>query len=229
MSCVKETGDVHAQEMIVNTEWGAFDAHDKCLLPYTRFDNRLDRESENARLQVFEKMISGRYLGEVVRLILLEAIDRMILFGGHSSEAMDTPYRFDTAYVSKCVLDNSNDLNEVASLFEHTLGVGESRTSLDERRHIQHICKMAIERAALLSSAALSALLLKRRDLFADGNKVGVGADGSVYEHLPGFVDHMKHGLHTIMGDLAHQVFFVLAKDGSGIGAALTALVASKA
>ncbi|ETW84505.1 hypothetical protein HETIRDRAFT_155537 [Heterobasidion irregulare TC 32-1] len=88
--------------MIVNTEWGAFN-NTRTTLPTTPFDNKLDRESINPRYQAFEKFVSGMYLGEVTRNILLSLIDaspKPILFGGIASKLMNTHYGFDTEFMS---------------------------------------------------------------------------------------------------------------------------------
>ncbi|ORY12668.1 hypothetical protein LY90DRAFT_437877, partial [Neocallimastix californiae] len=52
--------------------------------------------------QTFEKMISGIYLDEIVRQIIAELVQRRrhILFGGVSSSEIETPYKFETAYIS---------------------------------------------------------------------------------------------------------------------------------
>lgn len=52
--------------MIINIEWGAFD-NEKAVLPVTAYDNALDVATENPGKQIFEKMISGMYLGEISR------------------------------------------------------------------------------------------------------------------------------------------------------------------
>ena len=65
---------------VINIEWGSFgDGADNLILPSTRFDLRLDEESKNPGSQKFEKMISGMYLGEIFRLILLEAVELNLL------------------------------------------------------------------------------------------------------------------------------------------------------
>lgn len=89
--------------MIVNTEWGAFN-NTRTTLPTTPYDNKLDRESINPRKQAFEKFISGMYLGEITRNILLSLIDaapRSLLFNGRSSTPLNTHYGLDTAVVSE--------------------------------------------------------------------------------------------------------------------------------
>ncbi|GJE84777.1 hexokinase [Phanerochaete sordida] len=89
--------------MVVNCEWGGFN-NTRTVLPTTPFDNKLDRESINPRLQAFEKFISGMYLGEITRNICLSLIDaapRPLLFNGRSSKVLNSHYGLDTAVLSE--------------------------------------------------------------------------------------------------------------------------------
>ncbi|VDK40131.1 unnamed protein product, partial [Gongylonema pulchrum] len=64
--------DKYPKEMIINMEWGAF-GDDGCLDCFrTKYDREVDEKSINPGLHLFEKMISGMYMGELVRLVLLE-------------------------------------------------------------------------------------------------------------------------------------------------------------
>jgi len=58
----------------------------------------------------FEKMISGMYLGEIVRLVIMQCADARLLFDGQTvSDELQTPGRFYTKYISEiegCVLAN---------------------------------------------------------------------------------------------------------------------------
>jgi hexokinase len=87
-------------EMIINIEWGAFD-NEKVVLPVTKYDIMLDRETPNPGWQTFEKMISGLYLGEIVRHALIDLIDHAELFQGHGSQIISQPYSFETSYMSR--------------------------------------------------------------------------------------------------------------------------------
>ncbi|KAI8984992.1 hexokinase [Trametes punicea] len=104
---IKKLGDSPARQnggyMVVNTEWGAFN-NARTVLPTTPFDSKVDRESINPRLQAFEKFISGMYLGEITRNILLALIDaapKPLLFNGRSSGPLNTHYGLDTAVMSE--------------------------------------------------------------------------------------------------------------------------------
>lgn len=88
--------------MMVNTEWGAFD-NAREVLPITPFDNKVDRESINPRFQAFEKFISGMYLGEITRNLLLALVDatpKPILFNGKATERLNKHYGLDTEVLS---------------------------------------------------------------------------------------------------------------------------------
>ncbi|KAL0437191.1 UNVERIFIED_CONTAM: Hexokinase-3 [Sesamum radiatum] len=69
--------------MVVNMEWGNFwSSH----LPRTSYDNDLDADSPNPNDQGFEKMISGMYLGDIVRRVILEMSQESDVFGPVSSK-----------------------------------------------------------------------------------------------------------------------------------------------
>jgi hexokinase len=48
----------------------------------------------------FEKYISGKYLGEIVRVILVKLVEDCILFGGTASDKLLTSGAFTTSFVS---------------------------------------------------------------------------------------------------------------------------------
>lgn len=49
----------------------------------------------------FEKMISGMYMGEIVRLVLCELCNKGALFGCKKSPALNTYGKFETSFVSQ--------------------------------------------------------------------------------------------------------------------------------
>ena len=76
----------------------------KNILPLTPADKQLDTESVNPRAQLFEKMISGMYLGEIARLLVTEAIDSGVLFRecvGVKQSSIFTSHSFQTSYLSE--------------------------------------------------------------------------------------------------------------------------------
>lgn len=226
-------------EMIINIEWGAFD-NEKVVLPVTKYDIMLDRETPNPGWQTFEKMISGLYLGEIVRLALLDLIDHGELFQGHGSQIISQPYSFETSYMSRierytllfltsihlahCFFpsDHSAELVDTSIVLEGLLGL--KRTTLEDRTIVKRVCELVGMRAARLSAAAVGAVISRVNCL--DGATVGI--DGSVFEHYPHFKNRMLDALVELFGFSAQNITLQLARDGSGVGAALIAMGAAQ-
>lgn len=49
----------------------------------------------------YEKLIGGKYMGELVRLVLLKLVDENLLFRGEASEQLRTRGAFETRFVSQ--------------------------------------------------------------------------------------------------------------------------------
>ncbi|KAI8058250.1 hypothetical protein BDF22DRAFT_739661 [Syncephalis plumigaleata] len=214
------------QEMIVNTEWGAFDT-ERVVLPQTRFDARVDRMSPHPFKQPFEKMIGGQYLGELLRLIILDFIDRRLLFDGNSSDEFNQPLLLNTEYLSLMEGDTSPELVRVQHVLESIMGLPAGRTTLCERKLVQRICELISTRSARLCATGLAALLSQRSDILHTQDHITVGIDGSLFEGYPHYAERMTVALEHHL-KLAHKVKLTLIKDGSVIGAALACLLAER-
>ncbi|RIA97617.1 hexokinase-domain-containing protein [Glomus cerebriforme] len=203
----------NADHMIINVEWGAFD-NEKKVLPLTMFDNKLDRNSINPRLQIFEKTISGMYLGEITRNVLLNLIDRSLLFNGYSSKDLNDHYSFETEYMSSIEKDDTSTLETVKQILEESLNL--PSTTLTDRQIVKRICQLVGFRAARLSSAALSAII-SHCNVIESGCNIGI--DGSLFLFYPGFKERIMNSLKELFGPNADKIELGLALDGSGVGA----------
>lgn len=91
------------QSTVVNTEWGAFG--DNGILDFVRnkWDDEIDEISPNMGKQKFEKMISGLYIGEMCRRIMVDmALGDKVLF--HSNAAT-----YAAASASCCTTKGTNE------------------------------------------------------------------------------------------------------------------------
>lgn len=223
----------HVQTMVVNTEWGAFN-NTRTVLPTTPFDNKLDRESINPRYQAYEKFISGMYLGEICRNILLSLVDAVppVLFGGLSTPILNSQYGFDTAYMSD--IENAQALDDIKKVLVEKVDFEAGAISDQDAEIVRWVCRLVATRAAKLSGCAVAAVLVQtgRAALgggHSSGEKFAVGVDGSLIQFYPNFETHLRESLRAIVGEEAERkVEIGLAKDGSGVGAALCALQALK-
>lgn len=209
--------------MVINMEWGGFGSQaGSTALPLTSIDNAIDASSPNVGQQRYEKMISGMYLGEMVRLLALEAWGSGAAGGGGSKAAAALSSSGGAVLESKVVgagiADESSDLSSLdAALRSQAVPV---ETTLDERRLLADLCTLVMRRAARLTCAGLAAVM---HQMGTDGSGVTVGIDGSVYQANPKFQQWMRECL----GELGVKCSLVNAEDGSGLGAALVALTAS--
>ena len=63
---------------------------EKCLNSFSEYDDVVDEHSVNRGKQRFEKMIAGMYLGEIVRLILLDLCKQGVVFGEEALDVLET-------------------------------------------------------------------------------------------------------------------------------------------
>lgn len=85
--------------MLINTEIDLFG--DDSYLPRTCFDRILDDSHSQPGYQLYEKMTSGAYLGELTRLIAVEVISSCkgdeCLFDGNVPSKLVKPWEFTTS------------------------------------------------------------------------------------------------------------------------------------
>ncbi|OJT13179.1 Glucokinase [Trametes pubescens] len=288
---IRKLGDSPARQkggyMVVNTEWGAFN-NTRTVLPTTPYDNKVDRESINPRLQAFEKFISGMYLGEITRNVLLSLIDaapKPLLFNGRSSKQLNTHYGLDTAVMSEVeeawevgrtpivpinhdtpkekaapngvVVDTASDvpnwqsahftdvdalssediarLERIRSVIIQRLDIDAENVSLRDAAIVRWASSLVANRAAKLSGCAVAAVLVQTEraklggGFATDEPRISIGVDGSLIQHYPNFNARLRESLRELVGlEVEKKVDIGLAKDGSGVGAALCALQATK-
>uniref|UniRef100_A0A8C7M1E4 Hexokinase-2 n=1 Tax=Oncorhynchus mykiss TaxID=8022 RepID=A0A8C7M1E4_ONCMY len=209
--------------MCVNMEWGAFGDHGELDDFSTEFDRAVDDCATNPGKQRYEKMISGMYLGEIVRNVLLEFTAKGLLFRGKLSERLKTRGIFETKFLSQIESDRLA-LRQVRSILQH---LGLTSSTCDDSILVKEVCSVVARRAAQLCGAGLAAVVDKiRQNRNLSELKITVGVDGTLYKLHP----HFSSIMHETVRDLAPQceVTFLQSEDGSGKGAALITAVACR-
>lgn len=247
-------------DMIINTEWGSFD-NQLSVLPQTKYDADLDRESVNPGIQMFEKRVSGMFLGEILRRALLTLVKdpAVPLFSDEHSNQNDVhsttninddsklwqQWGLDTSFLSITSSDNSQGLRLTRQTLDGEYGV--SAASTEDAEAVRLIASAIGKRAARLSAVAIAAVVLAtgrldhptdvattngtRLDVNED-RIVDIGVDGSLVEFYPNFEEYIREALRDVpaIGPSGERRIRIgIAKDGSGVGAALIALVADQA
>ena len=194
---------------VINIEWGTFGDEEESLLPLTRFDRILDSQTSNCGKQRFEKMMSGMYLGEIVRHILLEAMQRNLIARFDAPSA----YEMKTKSISQFIEAPSSE-----SLAELLKVQGEVEPILA-------ICKAVAARSALLCAAGIAAIyehVISERIIGPDELCI-VAVDGALYKRFHQYKEFLQETVCQLTTDPEKEmckIELVMAEDLSSIGAA---------
>ncbi|SJM88134.1 probable Glucokinase-1 [Zygosaccharomyces bailii] len=217
--------------MIINTEWGSFDNELKHL-PSTKYDVAIDQKySSNPGFHLFEKRVSGMFLGEILRNVLIDLHADGLIFCQYKTyeqlpHRLRSPFELSSEVLSHIEIDDSTGLRETELSLLQALRLP---TTPEERAEIQRIVRAISRRSAYLAAVPIAGILIKTDALHQHYHgEVEIGCDGSVVEYYPGFRSMLRHALSLspLGPDGERKVHIRIAKDGSGVGAALCALVA---
>ncbi|KAK7697657.1 glucokinase [Diaporthe eres] len=214
--------DSSSGRMFMSTEWGSFD-NKLSVLPVTPYDTKLDRNSVNPGNQMFEKRISGMFLGELLRLAVLE------LYGDGWS--------VNSSVLSVAQADTTYTLLPLRKKIGEAFEIPEGRITVEDAQAVKAIAFAIGRRAAWLAGMAIGSVILQGKLLEGEGSgvqvdkKVDVAVDGSVVEHYPGFETYMREALQAMDGigkEGEARIVIGHTKDGSSVGAAIIALLAAQ-
>lgn len=208
------------EEMVVNMECGNFDSYEapKCL-PVTAFDRAVDLNSPNPGAQLYEKMLSGMYLGELCRLVAVYLHQKgafPAIEGLHHTDG------FSTAQMSLCISDTTPQLDVIHQMLKDKYSA--PFTTVQDRTLLQQTCTLVAVRSARLAAACIATVVVK----MGVYKQCTVAIDGSVFEKVPGYKKWMVAALDELFEGHPHNIKLVLTKEGSGVGAGLIAALAHK-
>ncbi|EEP81422.1 glucokinase [Uncinocarpus reesii 1704] len=264
-------------EMFISIEWGSFNNH-LSVLPNTPYDEELNASSANRGNQMFEKRVSGMFLGELLRIVLLQMHedpqvglfrrgDLIGVSGLGASSPLRQRWSVDSSILSTAEADTADDLGLLREVIQGQLGVPSANISIEDASAVKTIACAIGRRAARLAGMAIGAVVLKvlssrraqaspvQRDIknqtvkasngicvasaisdpeteaTPEQDMIDIGVDGSLIEHYPRFEKHMREALRSIDGiGVAGEkkIRIGIAKDGSSVGAAIIALLATQ-
>jgi len=174
----------------INVESGAFAAFRR-----GPFDLELDAASEVPGGHVFEKTISGAYIGPLT-LKLLKALAEKGVFSQKGAEVLRSMEELSTIHIDNFTSGNGRDTGMLESgLFTN-----------DDHRIMKTVFSAVVERAALLTAVNIAAAVIKSGAGTDSAHPVCVNIDGSTYYktsrlanlvqgHLAGLLD--TRGLHV--------------------------------
>ncbi|KAF8377702.1 hypothetical protein HHK36_031086 [Tetracentron sinense] len=210
-------------EMVINMEWGNFSSSH---LPITEFDTCLDAESSNPGDRIFEKLISGMYLGEIVRRVLLKMAKETALFGESVPPKLKMPYVLRSPDMAAMHQDTSEDREVVGEKLECIFGITVSTPMV--REVVAEVCDIVAERGARLAGAGIVGILKKLGRIETRKRSV-VTVEGGLYEHYRLFRNYLHSSVWEMLGsEFSDNVVIEHSHGGSGIGAVLLAALPSR-
>ncbi len=187
--------------MVINMESGGFNK-----LAINKYDYKLDMESEKPYEQRLEKMVSGRYMGELLSYCLDDA--------WHTGKLP-----FTSIDISTILADNSDNLADVCKLLQEKTGLA---VETEDAVWVKALAETIACRSARVVVATYCGIMWH---LYPQGDipKQYIAVDGSVFEKMPTVKDNMQKAIYEIMEEDADKLELVLENGGSALGAALAA------
>ena len=242
-------------EIVVNTEWtingAAKPLHDLGLL--TVWDKILDRECDAPGFQPFEYMTGGRYLGELVRIIVLLWFTEIIGYDLEDlPEGLRTRNQLNTTFLATVVAP-ADDPNSLAATLDKALPApkkGTWRWDFESADMVLQAAKAVQLRSAALIAAATVGLMACTGELSlpddshgsemsernghvvsreSDAEELVVAYTGGLITLYPGFKEETQRQVDQLLGREGHRnrrnkkVVLREASDGGIIGAGVLA------
>lgn len=208
-TCYLESyADSSETPMVLNLESGGF----MKLIP-NRFDVAFDKVSEKPGEQRLEKMVSGRYMGELFGMALAELLHE---------EGKE--YGFTSIEMSDIILDTSADRSNVAAIVNAKT---DKMLAAADCELVQQLAAALVVRSARLVTASFVGIIWQ---LAGKGKpqKQHIAVDGSVYEKMPLAKENIMRAFSELLGEDAAVIDTVLENGGSGLGAAIAAAMSRK-
>lgn len=209
-------------EMLINTEIDIFGT--ESYLPLTKYDLALDLSHNQPKFQLYEKMLSGAYLGELTRLIALDFIKAGALFEGKVPEGFEECWSFPTMYMSTLEADDHvkhEKSLEILSTFNFV-----NTPTLNDLAILTRVCRIVSTRAASLAAVSIISLVEQQKLLDVDRDDIVVGINGSTYEFYPHMNLRVRRALDEWYGkEISSRITLQVASEGGSVGGALIAML----
>jgi hexokinase len=206
----KLDGYLGAGSQVINVESGGFAA-----IQRGPCDLQLDARSENPGGHVFEKLISGVYMGPLA-LELLQALASEGVFSHAGAAAFSIMKDLSTIHIDNLAADNGRDVGVLGT---------EAFTDAD-REIMKTVFAAVVDRAALLTAVNISAAVVKSGAGQDPARPVCVNIDGSTYYKTHRLSEQVQAHLAVILGAHGLHTRCIQVDDAPIVGAAIAGLTA---
>jgi len=200
----------HSGSQVINTESGGFAAFER-----GEIDRALDQESENPGGHVFEKAISGVYMGALT-LRTLQALSAEGLFSDAGAAALSVMNELSTIHIDNLAAANGRDT-----------GVLESEVFTDaDRAVMKTVFSAIVDRAALFTAVNIMAAVVKSEEGQDPARPVCVNIDGSTYYKTCRMPAKVQAFLKPMLEQRGLHIRCIQVEDAPVVGAAIAGLTA---
>ena len=183
-----------ASNVIVNTEVSMFGQN---ILPRTRWDDCLNGMHKLPDYQPLEYMTTGLYLGEILRLVILEAVEMAGLFDGNLPQPLQVPYSLNTSILAMLEEDRSVNMSQSAALLEKTWSLP-APPSDSELVFLRTVTGAISSRATAYLAVAIHSLFILQREtkvtpeILRGTSRTSIACNGSVIAKYPNFKERCE-------------------------------------
>ncbi len=204
----KLDGYLPAGAQAINVESGGFAAFRRG--PY---DLLLDERSENPGGHVFEKAISGVYMGPLC-LALFQALADEGAFSQRGHAALAVMQTLSTIHIDNLATGNGLDPGVL----------GTEAFSDADREAMKTVFQAVVERAALLAAVNIAAAVVKCGEGADPARPVCINIDGSTYYKTHRLADQVQRHLRAILEPRGLHIRCIHVDDAPVVGAAIAGL-----
>ncbi|MGB5445980.1 MAG: hypothetical protein WBM99_10785 [Psychromonas sp.] len=201
--------DVQAGTQVINVESGNF-----AKFPQGDIDKIYDAGTNNPGKQTFEKMISGRYLGDITLEVIKQGA-RDGLFSTTAVALIDGMKSLETAELS-LFIENP---------FSAQAPFNDAMIEAADRELIYYIVIELIERAAKLAAINMAAAAIKAGKGHSPVHPICINVDGSTFHKLYGFRGKCEAYLTAMLNQRGIYYEIIEVQNAPVIGTAIAALV----
>jgi len=206
----KLDGYLASGSQAVNVESGGFAA-----FPRGPFDLQLDARSENPGAHVFEKTISGVYMGPLA-LELMQALAAEGAFSDAAAAALSIMKSISTIHIDNLAARNGRDTGVLGS---------EAFTEAD-RAVMRTVFAAVVGRASLLAAVNILAAVVKSGAGRDPAHPACVNIDGSTYYKTHGMAGQVQAHLAGLAAPRGLHIRCIRVEDAPVVGAAIAGLTA---
>lgn len=195
---------------VINVESGGFNRFER-----GPFDLTLDARSENPGRHVFEKTISGVYMGPLT-LEILKALAADGSFSASGAADLSSMTALSTIHIDNLTAGNGRD----------TGVLGRDCFSVADREIMKKVFTAVVDRAALLTAVNILAATVKSGAGQDPERPVCVNIDGSTYYKTTGMADRVQQVLSVLLKKCGRHIRCIHVDDAPVAGAAIAGLTA---